>query len=72
MSVQKPLEIRVSIGVGCYQHAVAVGLSTGALIGALIDEFEMDHNQVGFDSFFEKIHTIETQYMAPVSIAMEG
>jgi transposase len=64
----KPLEIRVSIDVGCYQHAVAVGLSTGALI----DEFEMDHNQAGFDSFFEKIHTIETQYMAPVSIAMEG
>jgi hypothetical protein len=64
----KPLDIRVSIDVGCYQHSVAVGLSTGELI----HEFEIDHNQQGFDRFFDKIHDIESRYLAPVSVAMEG
>ncbi len=50
MLTQSRLEIRVSIDVGCYQHAVAVGLSTGELI----DEFEIDHNQTGFDDFLIK------------------
>jgi transposase len=68
MLPHKPLDIRVSIDVGCYQHSVAVGLSTGELI----DEFEIDHNQQGFDRFFDKIHDIESRYLAPVSVAMEG
>ncbi len=50
MIAQKSLEIRVSIDVGCYQHSVAVGLSTGELI----DEFEVNHSQRGFDHFFLK------------------
>jgi transposase len=68
MLPHKSLDIRVSIDVGCYQHSVAVGLSTGELI----DEFEIDHNQQGFDRFFDKIHDIESRYLAPVSVAMEG
>lgn len=68
MLPQKSLEIRVSIDVGCYQHAVAVGLSTGKII----DEFEVNHNQLGFDGFFSKIDHIESLYCAPVSVAMEG
>jgi len=68
MLAQKTLEIRVSIDVGCYQHSVAVGLSSGELV----DEFEIYHNQLGFDQFFTKIHHLESRYLAPVSVAMEG
>lgn len=68
MLAHKNLEIRVSIDVGCYQHAIAVGLSTGELI----EEFEINHNQEGFDAFFNKLHTLEKDYSAQVSVAMEG
>jgi len=68
MIAQKSLEIRVSIDVGCYQHSVAVGLSTGELI----DEFEVNHSQRGFDHFFSKIDDMVLHYCAPVSVAMEG
>ena len=34
-----PLELRVGIDVGAHRHAVAVGLSDGALL----EEFEIPH-----------------------------
>ncbi len=68
MLPQKSLEIRVSIDVGCYQHAIAVGLSTGELI----DEFEVNHTQKGFDQFFDKLDQFKSNYNAPISVAMEG
>ena len=39
-----PLDIRVSVDVGCKSHQVAVGLSTGEVI----DEFSICHQPDGF------------------------
>jgi transposase len=61
-------EILVSIDVGCHQHRVAIGL-TG---GAVIDEFNIEHNQDGFKHFFAQLALHEKQYQLPVSVAMEG
>ena len=61
------VELRVSIDVGCYRHSVAVGLSDGQLLA----EFEIPHNQSGFDEFFARIGAYERQYCA-VAVAMEG
>jgi len=68
MPFVKPQEIRVSIDVGCHQHSIAIGLSTGELL----DEFDIEHKSSGFKSFFKRIEHWEKQYKAPVSVAMEG
>ena len=46
-----PLEIRVSVDVGCHRHSVAIGLSDGELL----DEFEIVHQAEGFRDFFSRI-----------------
>jgi len=40
-----PLEIRVSVDVGCHNHNVAIGLSSGELL----EEFEYVHFSIIFD-----------------------
>lgn len=64
----RPLELRVGIDVGSRVHAVAVGLSDGALL----DEFEIDHSQAGFADFFARIEAHADGLGLPVAIAMEG
>ncbi len=39
-----PLEVRVSVDVGCHRHSVAIGLSDGKLL----DEFDIVHQPEGF------------------------
>ncbi len=63
-----PLEIRVSVDVGCHRHSVAIGLSNGELL----DEFEIVHQPEGFRDFFSRIEKYEKQYTCPVAVAMEG
>jgi hypothetical protein len=45
MKAFSAVELRVSIDVGCYRHSVAVGLSDGQLL----TEFEIPHDQTGFN-----------------------
>ena len=43
--------LRIGIDIGSACHRVAVGLPDGKLI----DEFDMDHNALGFSQFFKRI-----------------
>jgi len=61
-------EMLVSLDIGCYKHNVAIGLDDGKLL----DEFEVEHTQAGFNKFFTKIEYHRLSHRLPVSIAMEG
>ena len=61
-------ELYVSIDVGCYQHDISVGLSSGDFLG----RFEINHNKAGFADFFEQIEQYRKQSNGTVSVAMEG
>jgi hypothetical protein len=61
-------ELRVSLDIGCYEHAVSIGLSNGELL----EEFSISHDKAGFNEFFSRIEQHEKTYLYPVSIAMEG
>lgn len=63
-----PLEVRVSLDIGCHQHRVAIGLSSGEVL----EEFDIIHQAEGFDHFFARISTYEQQYACSVAVAMEG
>jgi hypothetical protein len=63
-----PSEIRVGIDVGCHNHNVAIGLSSGDLL----DEFEIAHRPEGFRQFFEHIEKLRQAQGCTVAIAMEG
>ncbi len=63
-----PLEVRVSVDIGCHQHRVAIGLSSGEVL----EEFDIVHQAEGFDHFFARIATYEQQYACSVAVAMEG
>jgi transposase len=63
-----PLEVRVSVDIGCYQHRVAIGLSSGEVL----KEFDIVHQAEGFDHFFARIAAYEQQYACSVAVAMEG
>lgn len=45
-----------------------MGLSNGQLLA----EFEIPHDQAGFNEFFARIGVYEQQYRCPVAVAMEG
>ena len=68
MSLTIPLEIRVSVDVGCYHHRVAIGLSSGEVL----EEFDIPHQPEGFDDFFARIEHYQVHYGCPVAVAMEG
>lgn len=63
-----PSEIRVCLDVGCYEHHVSVGLSSGDFLEA----FTIQHKKEGFDQFFSRIRGHEKRHEFPVVIAMEG
>lgn len=68
MSLTIPLELRVSVDVGCYHHRVAIGLSSGGVV----EEFDIPHQTAGFDYFFARIDHYQVQHACPVAVAMEG
>ncbi|MCK5191825.1 MAG: IS110 family transposase [Methylococcales bacterium] len=61
--------LQVAVDVGCHDHYVVIGLSTGGIL----DEFPITHAPSGFQDFFNRI---ELQKHAhgdlPVDVAMEG
>jgi hypothetical protein len=63
-----PLEIRDGIDVGCHNHSVAIGLSSGELL----DEFEIAHRPEGFHQFFDHVEMLRQAHGYPVAVAMEG
>lgn len=68
MFFRPPLDIRVSVDVGCKSHQVAVGLSSGEVLA----EFSINHQPDGFRTFFARLEQLEQQYQCPVRVAMEG
>lgn len=58
-----PLSISVAVDVGSTRHLPD---------GNLLDEFDIDHNAVGFNEFFNHISTVEKRHHLPVAVAMEG
>jgi transposase len=68
MSQMNMHTLRVGIDVGSQRHRVAVGLPNGKLI----DEFDIDCHQIGFQQFFRRIDALETKHQLPVTVAMEG
>jgi transposase len=63
-----PVEIRVGIDIGCHNHSIAVGLSSGELL----DEFEIAHRPEGFQQFFNHIEMYRHVHGCAVAVAMEG
>jgi transposase len=61
-------EIRVCLDIGCYEHHVSVGLSTGEFL----EGFTIAHEKEGFNQFFREISKHEDRLNLPVSVAMEG
>ena len=68
MSEKQPIEIRVSVDVGCRNHQVAIGLSSGEVL----EEFQIPHRVEGFEDFFSRIEKHHKQRNCPVAVAMEG
>jgi transposase len=68
MKMNLSYELRVSVDVGCHNHSVAIGLSTGEIL----DEFSISHEPEGFRQFFSRIEKQERKFGYPVSVAMEG
>lgn len=61
-------ELRVSVDVGCRQHSVAIGLSSGELL----EQFEIAHHPEGFAEFFTRIERHQRHCSGAVAVAMEG
>lgn len=68
MKKHVPLELRVSVDIGCSSHNVAIGLSSGEVL----DEFSISHESEGFGHFFSRIEKQERKFGCPVAVAMEG
>ncbi len=61
--------LQVAVDVGCHEHYVVIGLSTGGIL----DEFPVTHAPSGFQYFFKRIE--QQKYLhgdLPVDVAMEG
>jgi len=61
-------ELRVSVDIGCRNHNVAIGLSSGEVL----DEFSIPHVPDGFRQFFARVEKQALRFGCPVSVAMEG
>jgi transposase len=68
MKKHASLELRVSIDIGCRNHNVAIGLSSGEIL----DEFSIAHVPEGFRQFFSRVETQARRFDCPVAVAMEG
>ena len=58
-------QLRVAVDVGSQFHQVAIGDGSGRLL----EEFRVDHRNVGFEHFFERIDRYRSD---DVRVAMEG
>jgi hypothetical protein len=70
-SIMKNLSphLQVAVDVGCHEHYVVIGLSTGGIL----DEFPITHAPSGFQDFFNRIERQKHSHGdLPVDVAMEG
>ncbi len=58
----------VGIDVGCRRHRVAVGMADGALL----DQFDLDHQPTAFSAFFSRVERQAAKHGLSVSVGMEG
>jgi len=63
-----PHELQIGIDVGSINHTVAMSDEEGNIL----KEFEISHNNKGFDNFFKIADKLSVQYNATVAVAMEG
>jgi transposase len=63
-----PQELQIGIDVGSTNHTIAISDEQGNII----KEFEISHNNKGFDSFFKIVDKLATMHNANISVAMEG
>jgi transposase len=61
-------ELQIGIDVGSLNHAIAIAKEDGTIL----QEFEISHNNRGFDSFFQIVDKLSTKYHAKINVAMEG
>lgn len=62
-------EVRVAVDVGCRQHRVAIGDTTGQVC----EEFDLRHTRAGFAEFFTRVERQMARQQTPrVVVAMEG
>ncbi len=61
-------QIRVGVDVGCKRHQVGISEPDGAIVA----EFAIEHNQEGFEQFFDRIEEQRGEEKLPVTVAMEG
>ncbi len=58
----------VGIDVGCKSHRVGIAHPDGSIL----EEFDISHNDVGFQEFFRRVEEHRKQMALPVAVAMEG
>ncbi len=58
----------VGIDVGCKAHRVGIAHPDGSIL----EEFDISHNDVGFQEFFRRIEEHRERMGLPVAVAMEG
>jgi transposase len=61
-------QLQVAVDVGCRRHRVAVG----DVAGAVLEEFDVEHNAAGLGEFFARIERQRAKLGWPVAVAMEG
>ncbi len=60
--------ICVGIDVGYRSHRVGIALPDGSIL----EEFDISHNDVGFQEFFRRVEERRQRLSLPVAVAMEG
>ena len=58
----------VGIDVGCRAHRVGIAHPDGSIL----EEFDISHNDAGFQEFFRRVEGHRQQLALPVAVAMEG
>ena len=66
--MQRAKTIQVAIDVGSENHWVGIGVSEGEVL----EEFEVEHTQRGFENFFRRVERHRRRLKRPVEVAMEG
>jgi transposase len=65
-----PMEPHLCVGidVGCKAHRVGIATPDGSIL----EEFDISHNDVGFQEFFRRVEVHRQRVNLPVAVAMEG
>ena len=58
----------VGVDVGCRAHRVGIARPDGSIL----EEFDISHDQAGFEEFFHRVEDHRERTALPVAVAMEG